>query len=133
MDTCVAFDYGQRKIGVAISHGNIALRLPFIANKHDFMDQIKAVIKKNKVTKIIIGIALNNNETDSRQSLYIRKFITTVTETFSLPVIIIEESLTTKIALENLKSLGFKKQQIANEKDSESARILLQEYLDETL
>lgn len=127
----IAFDYGQKRIGVAIATDNTpALRLNYVSNSINTFKIIQALLLSRDIKKIIVGIPKAFDGELTTQGKYCYNFVEHLKLMSNIPVIMVEESMTTKMALNNLSFLGYNQEQIKNLKDSESARIMLQEYLD---
>lgn len=172
----IAFDYGEKRIGVAITDesGKITTSLPYISNnselkkvsKKDFPARTdpKVIAKARKAAKteskiehrkafikilhllnsyypekIIFGIPLSFNEKENKyeegkQAKIIRNFAKKL-ETFLkqnniiCEIIFIEESMSSKIAEENLRQMGLSKGKIQEKIDSEAARVMLEGYI----
>lgn len=142
----LGIDYGAKKIGIAIAE--IETKIPRSLNpiirnqktKQHVYYKIKELILDNECKKIIIGIPFNTeyhtgNKIETEQSIKVKKFAKNLKKyldkhKLNVNILLVDESFTTVQAFDNLKKLGFKKQKIKKNIDSESARILLKNYLD---
>ncbi len=124
-------DYGQKRIGLAISDdlGVFATPLPILKVKSfaDAVTKLQRIIKRQKIDEIIIGLPLSSRGNETKQSIQTRYFTDALNSTNGAKITFRNEAFSTKEAEENLKktSKGSK-----NKEDSEVARTLLQEYLD---
>lgn len=122
-------DYGLKKIGLAISEGQIAspLKVLEINGLGDAVSKILQVISKEEVERVIIGVP------DSGQSKKIVKnFISKLkTDLKERPVSVIEadETLSSNLAKDLMIDLGIGEKQRQKE-DAYSAVIILQNFLD---
>ena len=101
MNNLLGIDYGERYIGLAIKKDNVPI--PYAhkivdIKEHDIIKEIVNIVTDEKITTIVIGypIGLMNNK--SRMSDLVDKFIdNTLTKYFDLPIVKIDERLTSKI------------------------------------
>ena len=115
----LGIDYGEKRIGLAISDedGKIAFPYGVVGS----FSKIISLAKKEKINKIIIGLPISFSGQESAQALKIRRFAEALQKKVKLPIEFENEVLTTKIA-----SYGSKRDKI----DASSAAIILQSYLD---
>jgi putative Holliday junction resolvase len=120
----LSIDYGDVRIGLAHSstEHNIALPLKVIQNNITIWDELDKVIKKYSVDYILVGLPLNFQSNDTQQTLKVRQFIQELKSKFAIKVEEYDERLTSSLAKRYIP----KGQSI----DIESARILLEEWLD---
>lgn len=135
MGRILGIDYGLKRIGLSLSDPTLTLAspLPTIQNDNKSLEKILDIIKKNDVEKIVIGYPINMNGTQSKICEVIDEFILKLSKKIKIEIIKRDERLTSYIAqqqiLESVKSK--KKRQDKSLVDQFSARIILQEYLDE--
>lgn len=135
MGRILGIDYGLKRIGLSLSDPTktLASPLPTIQNDIKSIDKILEIINKNDVEKIVIGYPVNMDGSKSEICNVIDKFIHSLSTKVNLEIIKRDERLTSYIAqqqiLESVKSK--KKRQDKSLVDQFSARIILQEYLDE--
>lgn len=120
----LSIDYGDVRIGLA--HGstdhNIALPLKVIQNDKKIWDELEKVITEYNINYILVGLPLNFKSTDTQQTLKVRDFIQELESKFTIDIEEYDERLTSSLAKRYIP----KGQSI----DIESARILLEEWLD---
>ena len=93
---------------------------------------LKEYISKEEVERIIIGMPVNMNDTDTHATPVIRKFIEQLHKQFpAIPVTEVDERFTSKMASRAMIDMGMKKKQRQNKAmvDEIAATIMLQEYL----
>lgn len=135
MGRILGIDYGLKRIGLSLSDPTktLASPLPTIQNDIKSIDKILEIINKNDVEKIVIGYPVNMDGSKSEICNVIDKFIHSLSTKVNLEIIKRDERLTSYIAqqqiIESVKSK--KKRQDKSLVDQFSARIILQEYLDE--
>lgn len=124
-------DYGQKRIGLAISDEleTFATPLPILKVKSfaDAVKKLQRIIKRQKIDEIIIGLPLSMKGNETKQSIQTRYFTDALNSTNGVKITFRNEAFSTKEAEENLKKSLLKSK---DKKDSEVARTLLQEYLD---
>ena len=134
MNRILGIDYGERRIGLAISDPlNIfAKPLKTIDRKitPNFVEELLLTIEENSINKIVVGIPLNMKGLDSNQTVIVRNFIEEFKSKTKLPIFTQDERLSSKAAEDSLimqsKSPSRNKEKI----DSTAASVFLQEFLD---
>lgn len=125
----LGIDYGKAKVGLALAdeETKIAFVYTTLPNDKNFLDNLIEIIKKESVGKIIMGIPTYVNSENSE----IEKLKTDILR--FLPEISIEyqnEMFSTKMAQVNMVEKGMKN--VGKFDDSESAKIILQSWLDKS-
>lgn len=146
----LCIDYGVSRIGVAIAEQKSKYAKPLepiiIKNlkkntlkKYLSINKIIELVIKNQCNQVIIGLPYSidyttGNKIENKQTIKIKKFAISlkkrmIKKRIETEIILIDESYTTILAQENLKNLGYRNKSIKHKIDSESARILLEYYL----
>lgn len=129
----LSIDYGDKKIGLAISDKEKKLASRFLTIKNislrNSVRELAKIAADNKISKIVVGIPVGFSG-EGNQAEMTRLFIDKLKQKIDLPIIEVNEVFTSKMAGENLKNAGIKKSELKNLIDQEAARIILQEYLD---
>jgi len=127
----IALDFGERKIGIAIGDTEIgvAAARDFLENSSEATAAIAELAEREGVEKIIIGLPRGLSG-DTEQTESARDFAEELDAKTQAIVELIDERFTSRIAEANLQSAGQDSRQQKTLIDSESARIILQEYLD---
>lgn len=112
----LGIDFGLRKIGIAISNGDLAEPLSVISNSKNVMDQLESICQKYNVSKIVIGLPGRGKMVE-----LIKRFGIELKTKLAKPVIFWDETLTTVEA----KHIGKGKRE-----DQIAAALILQSYLD---
>ena len=125
----LSIDHGEKKIGLAISDEKnlIASPLPFlkVISLADSISKINRIIKNQNLKAIVVGLPLSQDRGETQQSIKIRYFADSLKRSNEIEIIFWNESFTTREA--ETAPLTRKK---SRNLDSESARIILQEFLD---
>lgn len=120
----LGIDYGLRKIGLAISDGQLASVYDVlnISSLNDALSRIKNIIDKEDISQVVIGIpesgAAKKNAERFAQKL-----------SLLISVIRTDETLSSQNAKNLMINLGVGKKERENE-DSYSAALILQNFLD---
>ena len=131
----IGIDFGEKRIGLAISDptNTIASSLPTIEHDKNTLKKLQEIIFENDVAIIVIGYPLNMDGTKSKLCFVVDKFIEDLEKNFSVKIVKRDERLTSIIAqkqiIESVKSKS--KRRNKSIVDQFSARIILQEYLNE--
>ena len=130
----LGLDYGERRIGIALSDplGIIAKPFTVIDRKitTDYISQLSDIILKNQVTAIVVGLPLTLMGKKSKQTEIVLSFINQLKEILSIPVIAIDERLSSVAAKKSLQKQAIKTGHNKGRIDETAAAIFLQEYLD---
>jgi len=119
----LGIDFGLRKIGLAISEGELASPngVLYVKNQADAISKIEDIVRKENIGQIVIGIP------ESGISKTILKVITELR--LNIPVELADETLSSQKAKKRMIELGIKKEKRIDE-DAYSAALILQDYLD---
>jgi putative Holliday junction resolvase len=104
----IAFDYGDVRIGVAMSDPSGMLASPYgvIETQADLISEISALIAEFNPIYFAVGIPKHLSGNSSAKMESVEKFITMLEENFSIPVKRIDERLSTVTAAKNLQASG---------------------------
>ena len=131
--TTLGLNYGERRIGLAISQSGIVAqgwgRLPNLRGKE--IARIGAICQQHQVSKIVVGLPRSlNNLALGPAAQIVKKYGQQLEQELHLPVYFEDETLTTNEAENNLRALGWNQAKIASKIDEESAKLILQSYID---
>ena len=134
MSRILAFDYGTKRIGVAVTDPLqiIATGLDTIHPK-DIVEFLKKFVLTEPVELFVVGEPKQMDGTPSQSAQHVKGFITLLKKTFpAIPVETIDERFTSKMAAATIAQSGFKKSDRQNKEriDTISATIILQSYLE---
>jgi len=127
-------DYGERRIGLAISDplGIIASPLKVIDRKKtiDYVSAILEIAKERDVNKIVVGMPYTLKGGYSKQTHIVTEFISELFNLGKIQIIPVDERLSTVSAEMSLHEQGIKTGHEKERVDEIAALIILQEYLD---
>ncbi len=130
----IAFDIGDRRIGVAVSDpfNEYAMPCETYFRTRSFFTDVEAVAKiaKDKgVGVIVCGLPVNSDGTESEQTEKTRSFIEALMQKTDLPVVTEDERYTTAAARETQMMGGVKRENRKKTIDSIAASYILEGYL----
>jgi putative holliday junction resolvase len=134
MARIVAIDYGNKRVGIAVTDSMqmIANGLTTVHSK-DIISFLKDYLGKEEVECFVVGEPkrLNNQKTDA--SPFVEAFVKNLKKNFpEMPVFMVDERFTSKIASQTLYASGVKKKERQNKEllDTISATIILQSFME---
>jgi len=130
----LGIDLGEKRIGISISDelGITAQGLPTInsINQIEDLNNIKEIIDKYGVTKIILGLPKNMNGSLGKQAQKAMSFAEKLKSSFQLSVELEDERLSTSKAEKFLIETNRRRKKRKKVIDKMSAVIILQSFLD---
>ena len=129
----LGIDYGLRRIGVAVSDDTGALAFPLttVPANPEALQTVHALVKENRVEKIILGESRNFKNEPNSVMEDIELFKKDLEEVSGLPVEYQQEFMTSMEAARQYEPDGSRKANPSQEKlDAAAAALILQSYLD---
>jgi putative Holliday junction resolvase len=134
-ETILAFDYGRRRIGVAVGQTITASASPLGVVSNDFSgpDQAKisALIKEWRPNRLVVGMPAHADGSASDMQNYVNQFIEILT-VYDLAVETVDERYTSveaEAALKNARAAGTRGRISKGEIDSAAAVLIAERYL----
>ncbi len=125
MSTVIAFDFGLKRIGVAV--GNVLLRqatplavIEAATNDGKFM-QIGALLGEWQPDTVVIGLPLHPDGAEHEMTVRCRRFANQIQGRYGLPTVLVDERYTSAVL----------SQQRGQHVDSDAAALILQQYFDQ--
>ena len=135
----MGLDYGSKTVGVAISdellltaQGREIIRRKEENKLRRTLARIEELIVEYGVTKIVLGLPLNMDQTPSERSQLCLEFKDKIERRTGIPVVMWDERLTTVEADKIMDEAGIKGRDRKEYVDMIAAQIILQDYLDNT-
>jgi len=127
----LAIDYGSKRTGLAICDAaeSVASPLNVILGQKELLKKIAAVVQKEDVEAIVVGLPLNMDDSESAQTRLVRKFVERLRQYIGVQVYLQDERLTSFSAEEKLASAELKKAQIRKRSDAVAAAEILEAFL----
>lgn len=133
--TLIAFDFGTRRIGVAI--GNTLTRTARPLQTIDSgraearLDAIAAIVAEWRPQRLVVGLPVHADGTLHPMTARARSFARDLERRFGLPVALVDERWTSELAAGMLAASGRGGREHRVERDAVAAQIILQAWLDE--
>lgn len=129
----LSLDLGLKRVGVAISDPTLAAitRLPPLrrSNWKRLLLDVSDLVRRFDAQALIIGWPLRLNGTEGEAADGAREIARKFAWSLDLPVFLEDERLTSTEAGEELRAAGCDARQIAAQIDSESAAIILRDFI----
>lgn len=133
----MGLDYGSRTVGVAVSDELLytAQGLEIIRRESEnkirkTLQRIEELVKEYDVSKIVLGLPKNMNNTMGDRAEKSLEFKETLERRCNVPVILWDERLTTVEAHKTMIAAGIRRENRGKYVDSIAATLILQGYLD---
>lgn len=133
--TILAFDFGERYIGVAVGERGTGLANPLTyiegaANAVRFA-RIEELIAEWQPGTLVLGLPLSMDGEEHELTRRVRRFARQLEGRFDLPVILVDERLSSAAAEDMLRDMGRGGHEHKNDSHALAAQIILQAWLDE--
>jgi putative Holliday junction resolvase len=133
----LAVDYGERRVGLALSDptATIAQPLPTILRRRGKRPPVARVLEiaqSNDVAEFVLGLPLTLEGDDSDWTREVRAFGETLAQRSGLQVHFIDERMTSVRAERAVRAMGLKKRERQQKEriDAAAAMLILQAHLD---
>ncbi|MFO7660156.1 MAG: Holliday junction resolvase RuvX [Candidatus Cloacimonadaceae bacterium] len=130
----LAIDYGEMRIGLALSDPMRMFAKPLMTLDNTSLDQtvsvLNDIIREKEIARIIVGIpwSLDGNATDKTRET--QQFFTELQQRIDIEVVGMDERFTTSDANELLKEMGYDWKQARKVIDAMAACLILKRYLE---
>jgi putative Holliday junction resolvase len=132
--TVLAFDFGERRIGVAIGEQLLGIAHPLTTIDAEANDDrfrlIGELIAEWKPMQLVVGLPLSLDGEEHKLTLLSRKFARRLNGRFNLPVVMVDERLSSSEASQTLKEIGIGGRKQKPMLDQVAAQHILQSYFD---
>ncbi|HTA77798.1 MAG TPA: Holliday junction resolvase RuvX [bacterium] len=133
MKRWLGLDLGHVRIGVALSDtlGMTAQPLTVIQSEGTQKDiiAIGELVNEHEVSQVVVGLPINMDGTESKQTQKIREFSTKLSNRLNVPVFFIDERLTSRQAERMMTESGVTAKKQRGKVDQIAAALLLQSAL----
>jgi putative Holliday junction resolvase len=133
----LAIDFGERRIGLAISDptATLAQPLPALVRRRGKRPPIQAIVDlmvERQVDRVVVGLPLSLDAEDTDWTGQVRQFAGRLAERSGRDVFLIDERMTSVAAERAVRSLGLPRQQREQKDrvDTAAAMLILQAFLD---
>lgn len=131
----LGIDLGSKTVGLAMSDTTLTIASTYktiFFKDEDYrstINEIKDIIKEYNITKIILGLPKNMNNTLGERAEITLKYKELLEHSTGLPVIMFDERLTSVISNSILIEADMSRKKRKKKVDSIAAQIILQDYL----
>ncbi len=133
MKRYLAIDYGESKIGIALSDPLKILareyKVIWQKDTENVIEEIQKMCIENNVEKIILGQPISLDGNKNSQAMVVEVFKERL-EVLGLPIVYVDERYSTKRAEEMMREQKKTEEEIKLFSDAVAARVILQDYLD---
>ncbi|MFA0784685.1 Holliday junction resolvase RuvX [Fervidibacter sacchari] len=134
MARVLAVDYGEKRIGLAVSDelGITASPLMTLTRRSDdeTVRQIAQLASKLRVAQIVVGLPRRTDAQEGEMERKVKAFAEKLRQKVSVPVVLFDERFTTRIAEQVLLEADLSRRKRKQVRDRLSAVILLQSFLE---
>jgi putative Holliday junction resolvase len=132
MNRILAFDFGQTRIGIAISDELQLLAHPLetISAKQKPAARIVEIVREKNVDHVVAGVPRQMNGQIGSAATEVLNFVEKLRALLPCPIVTWDERLTTVAAHRALRDAGKKTRQTRDYVDQVAAQMILQSYLD---
>ncbi len=134
MDRLLAIDYGEKRIGIALSDPLKMFSKPFkvLSNsgKQKFIAELKDLIREQSVSKVILGHPLGESGQETKKTLEVLKIHKLLVKSLDVEVILHDERFTSVDANNELKKLGYNYMEAKKFIDMVAASMILKSYME---
>jgi putative holliday junction resolvase len=131
----LAIDYGKKNIGLAYSDqlGLTVQPLPSMPNLgfKDLLRKLRSKVAELEVEELVLGIPFNMDGTRGEPVLQMERLMSSLKTELRLPVVGVDERLSTVEALEFWRDMSPRQQKRYRTVDSLAAAFILERYLGE--
>ena len=132
--TLLAFDFGEKRIGVAVGEPRLKQAHPLITIRSERNDErfsaISKLIAEWQPVRLIVGHPLSADGTPHEMTARCTRFANQLRGRFNLPVSEIDERYTSTDAASMLHDAGLDGRKAKNHLDCVAAQLILQGYFD---
>ncbi len=132
--TVLGFDFGLKRIGVASGEHILGIANPLTTINAESNDErfslIAELIKEWKPSTLVLGLPLSLDGEEHEVTLLCKKFARRMDGRFNLPIIMIDERLSSAEASQTLDEIGIKGRKQKPLLDQIAAQVILQSYFD---
>jgi putative Holliday junction resolvase len=143
----LAIDYGQKRLGLALSDENRVASRPYATwtrtNRRRDLARLRDLVRQERVCRIVVGLPLHLDGTPSEMSEEAKRFAARVEKAVGLPVEMMDERLSSWEAQETItasrpgkqssrRPLGRSAEKQQTPLDKVAAAIILRDYLEQT-
>lgn len=127
----LAIDWGERRIGVAVSDPDGIVAVPLdtvqVTSEQQALDAVAALCRDTDAERIVVGLPVNMDGSHGPTAQRAQRFGEKLHATAGVPVVYWDERLSTAMAGRQLVTTGKKRKGLL---DRHAARVILEGWLD---
>ncbi len=132
--TVLAFDFGEKRVGVAVGETLVKTANPLTTIASEInstrFDAIEQLIQEWQPKLLIVGLPTYLDGSEHDITHLSKKFAQRLAGRFELPVMMIDERLSSAEAAQHLSQAGIKGREQKTMIDAVAAQVILQSYFD---
>jgi putative Holliday junction resolvase len=132
--TVLAFDFGEKRIGVAVGDIVLGLAHPLVTVSEEItkrrFDNIAKLIEEWKPVQLVVGLPTHADGTDHELTRLSRQFARRLEGRFGISTRLVDERYTSIVARVALQEAGIKRKKQKLVLDQVAAQQILQSYFD---
>ena len=137
MGRVLAVDYGEKRIGLAVSDPTRTIASPagFIVRRAGKRPPVAELLRRAQALEVqafVLGLPLDDNGEETPRAAEVRRVAAAIEERSGMPVTLVDERYTTAAALRAVREMGGSTRRRKGDVDALAATILLQYTLDAT-
>lgn len=128
----LAIDFGRKRVGLALSDPSLTVASPVPAIERKgkaWWDTLLALMVEQEVGEVVVGLPKNMDGTTGQGAEVCQKFALELEARSGVPVILLDERLTSVAASATLREGGLREKDQRGKLDSVAASLLLQVHL----
>jgi putative Holliday junction resolvase len=132
----MSIDYGAKSIGIAVSDELQVTVRPLTTlrrerkQRQQVIERICSLVNENEIGTLVVGLPLNMDGSRGESAARVERFIADLKNHLSLPIITVDERLTSYEAELILREMGVNERDRRLRSDEYAAMIILRDYLD---
>jgi putative Holliday junction resolvase len=134
MKRILGIDFGERRIGLALSDPLGIIAQPFLTfdtqKDGDIFKKIEELIEEKGIEEIVLGMPRNMDGSIGEKGKVVQEFSQMLSSRVKIPIIFRDERLSSVESLRVLRDAGAKLHKYKKSVDKLSAALILQGYLD---
>ena len=132
--TVLAFDFGEKRIGVAVGDTGVRIAHPLATlhaedNATRFAG-IAKLITEGRPGRLVVGLPMHADGTEHEVSRLARRFARRLEGRFGVPAVLVDERLTSKAAETRLRESGVRGEAVREALDAAAAREILEAWFE---
>ena len=133
MPTLLAIDYGQARVGLAVTDPDAQVVFPLRTIAWETRDALFRalldVIEDQKAGRIVVGYPARAGGDEGLTGRQVRNFGERLKRRTAVPVCLVDEAHSTEEAAERLREAGYAGKELLARVDAQAAAVILERYL----